>query len=673
MIVELPGSLCCLMPPKPLQSKIQLQQLLALIHFTERVSTSIHGKLTEKAIYKTVVSEGAVFRHPSFTIYLLCAKRKQLKLFDTTLSPDIIRKAEKTAGVSLSRFRVEIEKSEIFRNVVTGQKTIEISTREIVNELYPKPVSTIISSLFRLKHKDTILTPIYKKGAVTGIFAVTYTDYAEYLMPSVKNLALHISHAVDIAHETAERKAVERELRHSERRYRELTDFLPQPIFEADLSGKMTFANKAAFELFGYDSQDLNRGVNVNSTIILEDRERGRKNLERRFRGEEFGSNEYTALRKDGSTVPVIIRAARITRGKKTIGFRGAIVDISELKTAEAAVRESEEKFRTLAEQSPNMIFINQNGKIVYVNQKCIETMGYSRKEFYSPKFNFLKLIAPESLNVVKMNYEKHLRDKDVEPYEYLLVTKDGAKIIGIHMTKLISYGGQRSLMGIITDITEQRKLEQALTEMEARQQLQIGHDLHDGIGQYLTGVAFKCKALEQNILSGASVSAQDISEIKNLVNQAAEQVNKLSKGLSPIDTQQEGIFTAIEELAVTIEKTFSVSCRFRYQEMFSIDDPIRSNHLYRIAQEAATNAAKHSGTDEISIVFENHGKSIALIISDKGKGIDKHTQSSQGMGLQIMKYRARLIGASLHIHSRKNRGTTIQCIFRRGANKVTG
>ncbi|MHC4791759.1 MAG: PAS domain S-box protein [Planctomycetota bacterium] len=143
--------------------------------------------------------------------------------------------------------------------------------------------------------------------------------------------------------------------------------------------------------------------------------------------------------------------------------------DITERKQVEEALRESEEKFRNLAEQSPNQVFINQKGKIVYANKKCEEIMGYSREELYSPEFNYMALIAPESQDLIKQSSSEHMKGKEVAPFEYTLITKEGKRIDAIYASKLIKYEGENALLGTITDITNRKKVEEALKESESR------------------------------------------------------------------------------------------------------------------------------------------------------------------------------------------------------------
>ena len=142
---------------------------------------------------------------------------------------------------------------------------------------------------------------------------------------------------------------------------------------------------------------------------------------------------------------------------------------IEERKRSEEALRESEEKFRSVSEQSPNMIFINKKGKIVYANKACEKIMGYKRDEYYSPDFDFLCLIGPGSLDRVQSAFKRHMDGEEVEPYEYTLVNKEGKTIEAIITTKLITYEGERAIIGIVTDISQRKRVEKALQESKER------------------------------------------------------------------------------------------------------------------------------------------------------------------------------------------------------------
>ncbi len=153
----------------------------------------------------------------------------------------------------------------------------------------------------------------------------------------------------------------------------------------------------------------------------------------------------------------------------KIIGLFGIAKDISDHKRTETMLRESEEKFKSLAEQSPNMIFVNQKGRVVYANQQCVEMMEYTTDEFYAEDFDFLTIIAPEYTQLIKRNFMKHMNGQEISPYEYALVNKSGRRIEAIITTKLINYGRQSAILGIVTDITERKRAEEKLREKDLR------------------------------------------------------------------------------------------------------------------------------------------------------------------------------------------------------------
>lgn len=254
-------------------------------------------------------------------------------------------------------------------------------------------------------------------------------------------------------------KKMEMELSENQTRLQNIFDVSADAIVVIDLNGKVADCNEQAQKVFGYSSKSEFVGRNAFESAAKKDWQRAMENMERTLKQGLMRNIEYTIIAKNGSERLLSVSASVLKdlSGNPT-GFVSVIEDITERKKAEEALRESEEKFRNLAEQSPNMIFINKKGRIVYANKKSEEIMGYTKEEFYSPDFNFLKLIAPESRELIKSDFAKHMKGEEAAPYEYKLLTRQGRTIDAILTSKLITYDGESAILGTVTDISERRQ-----------------------------------------------------------------------------------------------------------------------------------------------------------------------------------------------------------------------
>jgi two-component system CheB/CheR fusion protein len=213
-------------------------------------------------------------------------------------------------------------------------------------------------------------------------------------------------------------------------------------------------------------------------------------------------------------------------------------------------------------------------------------------------------------------------------------------------------------------DVTERKHLERAILEISAREQRRIGQDLHDGLGQLLTGIAFMSKVQEQKLTDEGMAYAADAAKIVRLVNEAINKTRELARGLSPVVSESHGLMSGLKQLSGEVEDVFGVSCHLHCDNPVLIDDVSVATHLYHISQEAISNAIKHGRARNIEIgllASENRGM---LTIRDDGSGFEKKPSNNKGMGHNIMSHRAKMIGGTLEIQSRPSQGTVITCVF---------
>jgi signal transduction histidine kinase len=213
-------------------------------------------------------------------------------------------------------------------------------------------------------------------------------------------------------------------------------------------------------------------------------------------------------------------------------------------------------------------------------------------------------------------------------------------------------------------DITESKRLEKAMLDVSEREQRRIGHDLHDGLGQHLTGIAFLSKALEQALEDQSLPAANDAAKLVMLVNEAIQLTRDLSKGLQPVVPEARGLMTALERLVLEVEDLFSISCAFRCPEPVLVNDQAMATHLYHIAQESVTKAIRHGRARNVEIRLTTGIREGVLRVADDGTGIADKSPKGPGMGLHIMKHRAGLIGAVLLIERGPKGGTLVTCSF---------
>jgi signal transduction histidine kinase len=216
----------------------------------------------------------------------------------------------------------------------------------------------------------------------------------------------------------------------------------------------------------------------------------------------------------------------------------------------------------------------------------------------------------------------------------------------------------------VYTDLSARKLMERQVAEISDREQRRIGQDLHDTLCQHLVSIAFASELLRDKLERSRLPEAAQAETITELVNDGISQARHLARGLYPVRLEVEGLASAFEELAETTQMCNNVSCKFSCEEQILIHDTVASNNLYRIAQEAINNALKHGHCKSISIGLGAVDDEVILTVKDDGIGFPEGMDQSAGMGLHIMNYRAKMIGASLDIRRGAGGGTIVICCF---------
>jgi PAS domain S-box-containing protein len=387
------------------------------------------------------------------------------------------------------------------------------------------------------------------------------------------------------------------------------------------------------------------------------------------------------------------------------IGSVSVARDVTEHKRAETELRENEARFRTICDTSPlGIILTDLNLNTIYANDAQQRLCGLSAGNQFGQ--NWRTAVHPEDRERAIREWQEIGRTDQPFRSERRYLHKDG-KIVWVSMTAapIRDNAAVHGYVGIVEDITERRqseehirrlnqelelrvvertselraavdqletqiaerhRLEREILEISEREKSRVGQDLHDGLCQTLAGIGFLAKALkrnleEENLPVGAAAEKADA--IANLLKEAIDEARSLAAGMYPVNIEEYGIAPALEKLAADTAQRFYITCNFVCASPVALADKHVAAHVYRITQEAISNAITHGGAQTVVITLAAVGDQITLKIEDNGNGVVQNIEST-GMGLKTMTYRARSIGGSIDFRQRKGRGIEVICSF---------
>jgi len=319
----------------------------------------------------------------------------------------------------------------------------------------------------------------------------------------------------------------------------------------------------------------------------------------------------------------------------------------------EQKLRESEARYRSIVETTVDAIItINDRGLIRTFNKAAEELFQYRESEVIG---NNVHVLMPEPY---KTEHDHYINNYLTSGRRKIIgigreVTgrrKDGSTFPMYLAVSEVKMRNQRIFTGIVRDISEQRRLEQEILRTSEHERRRIGQDLHDGLGQMLTGIGLISKNLADSLSKSDHPMSEQAVEITRLLREADQHARELARGLVPVDFDSEGLTAALERLSSHAEKLFRIKCQFQATGNVHFDDATHVTHLYRIAQEAISNAVKHGNASVVEVRLTGSNPHTRLRIDDNGDGFSENWDQKGGLGVRIMQFRAGLIGAAMEI-----------------------
>jgi PAS domain S-box-containing protein len=382
-----------------------------------------------------------------------------------------------------------------------------------------------------------------------------------------------------------------------------------------------------------------------------------RRAIDSAFSGQAEVRQEFELLGNDGRYRSYATTARPIFEGTASRGLVGVIQDVTARRDSERRLRRSEELLRaTTANTADTLLLLDTAMRVRFVNKSV---NGLSTEQIIGREIDTL---LPETARPgVLHKLGQLLETGETITFEFESAEDGHARYLE-NRAVLVRDGGVATGISIaMRDITERKRLEQEILDVSGRERQSIGRDLHDGLGQELTGVALMLRGLAGRIQQRCPDVVENVNEIVGHVNQSIETARSLARGLLPVRTETGGLTAALRALASRSRDVYGLEVTFSsaLSAGFNLSET-NASHLYRIAQEALTNAARHGRASLVDISLIAREDGFRLRITDNGMGLERAAPSPTGMGLKIMQYRADMIGAKFEIGSNEPQGATV-------------
>ncbi len=510
----------------------------------------------------------------------------------------------------------------------------------------------------------------------------------------------------------AKREQAEEALRESEERFREMAKLLPSIICESDLNLELTYVNNLGFETFGYTPDEFDAGINIIDLVHLGDRERAVTHAKQLANGVEVGLTEYRMTKKDGSGLVALVNTSPIYEDGQITGYRADMTDITERKEAEEALQQSQERYRSLVENTLDGYFICEipSGNFIFLNRRICDLFCYSMQEGLN--ITVWDVIVPEDYQIIQKRIQARVegRESSFASNIYNAIRKDGSKFRVEVSTSLVTHQGKHAIQGIVRDVSEEEKLQLQLQQAEKMEAVGtlaggVAHDLNN----ILSGLVSLPELLLMKIPDGSPLR-KPIITIQESGQKAAAIVQDLltlaRRGVAT--TEAVNLNSVISEYLRSPEFETLKSLHWEIEIENQLETGLlnimgSSVHLSKTLMNLVSNAAEAmTGSGKIIISTENQyiekpikgynevmeGDYVVLMVSDTGVGISSEERerifepfytkkvmgrSGTGLGLAVIWATVKDHKGYIDIKSKEGRGTTFTLYFPVTRKELTG
>jgi PAS domain S-box-containing protein len=454
-----------------------------------------------------------------------------------------------------------------------------------------------------------------------------------------------------VADVTAQHAATEA-LRKSEATLRALTENAPDRLLLIDRTGRIQFVNQALrgiepAALLGRDAFELlPEGVRASMRQLCDG---ALARLER-------AQAESTIVGTDGVQRHLEFHASPVLDLGRATGLSIRITDITQRRATEQTLRTQARVLETMREA---VLLVSPAGLLQLANPAAEVMFGFGSGELTGQSLAALGLPA----QLLGQTGADPAKPAGPAPREWLARRRDGTEFVTEALFTPVQFQGEGMVIGVLQDVTESRLMERSIIDATSFEQQRIGSDLHDGLGQEMTGIALMLRSCAISIGREYPAGKPMLEEIIGLVDNAVESARSLARGFSPALLERGGLPAVLADLAARVRHVYGIRMQFRQ----ALHAPLRFdaaavNHLFRIAQEGVTNAVRHGRATFITLRLSSDAASVRLEVIDNGKGFAPGRETAAGIGMRIMEYRTRLLAGSLQIETPRRGGTALCC-----------